>query len=322
MIKGRLRSVIAMWGRLVSTAILAGLFLPIYADAKPGYEVHPGRTELTLPIAKRGEYLISVSANHRQSVKLEISGPSSGIEYSAKGRVSSQRIEVDFGDLGRIEIGLHLDRVASDSFRRGRCKGRGPRYGVGRFRGAIRVSGEEGVPEISVDGGRFYLERHFRSICKRQYQAYRPGGKFKRALEEGILEVRGKSEGRTVHFGAGIFALSRNPTRSGGIARATVYERQEEVRITRWVSRVFGHGSLVMSPRGVLPETVEVELPKPFFGRALYIRSPPRAPSWTGDLGIDLLGVQGIPLAGSGFRPMLCRGKVNRCLGGEGAQRR
>lgn len=314
MIKDSLCSVLAMWWRVVSAAVLVGLLLPIHADAKPGYEEHPGRSVLILPVAKRGGYVISASANHRQSVQLEVSGPSSGIEYSATGSVSRRRIEADFGDLGKIDIGLNVVRVASDPFRKGRCKGRGSRYGQGTFRGTIRVSSQESVPEISVDRGRFYLERHFRSICRPEPQVYRRGGKFKRALEEGILEVRGKSQGRTVHFGAGIFALRRNPARSGGIVRATAYERREGVRITRWATRFFERDSFVMSRRGREPETIEVELPGPFAGYAFYSRSRGSRPSWTGDLSIDLPGADDIFLTGPRFSAILCRGRVDSCL--------
>jgi hypothetical protein len=43
-----------------------------------------------------------------------------------------------------------------------------------------------------------------------------------------------------------------------------------------------------MSKRDKIPETVEIELPKPFAGSTLYSRSPGSSPSWTGDLSIDL----------------------------------
>jgi len=62
-----------------------------------------------------------------------------------------------------------------------------------------------------------------------------------------------------------------------------------------------------MSRRDKEPETVEVEPPESFIGRALYSYSL-GSQSWTGDLSIDLPGAGGIPLTGPNFRVTLCRG--------------
>ena len=307
--------------RLIFAAVLVVLALPAGADAKPGYKVHPGSTELILPVEKGGGHVVSVSANDRQRVQFEVEGPSSTIEYSTKGRVSSRRIEADFGALGRIDVRLHLVRFGSDPPRTGRCKGRGPLYGAGTYRGTIEFSHQGGVPKVSTKLGRVHFERLFRQVCKRRRPKFKPGlyPKLKRKTEEGILTVRGKGEGRTVRLWATIFALRRSPAYSGGTCGATVYERREGVRITRRTGGFFYHNSFVMSRRGKKPETVEVVPPKPFAGRALYSRSPGFAPSWTGDLSVDLPGVEGIPLTGPGFSAVLCRGRVDSCLYGSGS---
>ena len=224
-------------------ASLIGVALPSDVDARSGYEVHPGGTELILPLGKKVEDVISVSASNRQRVEFAVESLSSAVEYSAKGSVSNRRIEADFGRLGRINVRLELGRLASDPARSGRCKGRGQLYGEGTYRGTIKFSDQSGVPEVSVHAGRFYFNRHFRQVCKRQhfsqYRLSRSAGKWTRKAEEGILEVSGKGEGRTVHLEAAIFALRRNPVRSGGVARATSYEKHEGVRVTRWVAQVF-----------------------------------------------------------------------------------
>ena len=189
MIEDSWRPFISLRRRLVSAAVLVGLLLPIHADAKPGYEVHPGRTVLILPVAKRDGYVISASTNDRQHVQLEISGPSSGIEYSVRGSVDRRLVEADFGDLGRIDIRLNVGRFESDPSRKGRCKGRGASYEEGTFRGAIRVSRQEGVPEISVDGGRFYLKRHFKVNAERA----KAKGRSRGATRSGRVRARPKA---------------------------------------------------------------------------------------------------------------------------------
>jgi hypothetical protein len=83
----------------------------------------------------------------------------------------------------------------------------------------------------------------------------------------------------------------------------------------------FDRGSFVMSKRGKKPETVEVELPEPFAGRALYSRSPGSPPNWTGDLTVNLPGADGIPLTDPGFSALFCRGssvaRVDHCFSGD-----
>lgn len=187
--------------------------------------------------------------------------------------------------------------------------------GEGAYGGTIEFSQEVDVPEVAVHRGRFYLERRFRQVCKRRRARPKPGPfeKLKRKEEEGVLTVRGKVERRTVRMDATVFAFRRSPGHSGGTLRATAYERRERVRITRWTGGFFFHNSLVMSKRGKEPETMEVELPKPFSGRALYSRSLDVSSSWTGDLRADLPGAADVLLTGPGISAVLCRGRVDSC---------
>jgi hypothetical protein len=300
----------------VCIPILVALALPASASATPGYRAHPGGLELVLPVAKKGGRVISVSANGRQRVQFTIEGPSSAIEYSTKGRVRSRRIAADFGALGRIDVSLHLTHYGPGVFPQGHCKGHDPTEGEGTFHGTIEFSHERDVPEVSMHRGRFYLERRFRQVCRRRRSRPRPGPypKLERKLEEAILTVHGKGEGRTVRLHATIFAFRWRPAYSGGTLQATAYERHEGVRITRSSNRFFYHNRFVMSRSGEEPETVKVELPNPFAGQALYSRSPGAPPSWSGDLSVDLPGADAVPLTGPGFSAVLCRGRVDSCL--------
>jgi hypothetical protein len=297
----------------VVAAILVMLALPAGAVAKAGYEVQPGGIQLILPVEKRTNYVISVSANERQRVQFSVKGPSSAIEYSTKGRVSSRRIEATFGTLGRIDVKLHLAPYPPDPPHKGRCKGRAPLYQGGTYGGTIEFAHQGGVHKVSDERGRVYFKRRFRQVCKRQRPQSKPGGK----IEAGFLEVGGKGEGHTVLLEALDFALRRNPARSGGSLAVEAYEGREGVRIARRISASINHDSFAMSRRGEIPETVEVVLPKPFAGRALYSLNPGSSPSWTGDLSVDLPGADRIPLTGPGFNAILCRSSVarlDRCL--------
>lgn len=270
--------------------------------------------ELILPVEKAGGHVIAVSADGGQRVRLTVDGPSTSLEYSTLGRVSSRRIRADFGTLGQVDVKVRFTRYGRGLPRMGRCAGRAPVEGEGTYRGKIELSRDGGdIPGVSVRGGRAYFERTFRQVCKRRHPEPKPGDERKRETEEGVLTVSGKGEGRTVRFEVLIFALRRNLARSGGIAHAAVYERRDEVRIARSAGTLFGHGSFVMSERGVSPETVEARPPGPFAGQALYSRSPNAPASWVGDLRVDLPGAEQIPLAGPGLSAFLCRGSVDSC---------
>lgn len=290
---------------------------PAGADGKPAYEVHPGGVELILAIQKAGSYTISVSADGQQRVRLTIERPSSAIEYSTRGRVDSQRIAANFGALGRIDVRLHLVRQPSDPPRKGRCKGGAPLYKNGIYRGIIELAHQPSVPKVSVSRGQAYLERRFRRVCKRRRSQSKPDRypSLTRKEEEGVLALHGKGEGRTVRLWATIFALTRRPAYSGGTFGVVANERREGVRITRTTGGYFFHNSFVMSRRDTNPETVEVEPPKPFAGRALYSHRPGSPPSWTGDLGVDLPGIDRMSLTGPSFGATLCRGRVDSCTG-------
>lgn len=304
---------------LVTTALIV-VWASAYADARTGYRVHPGGTKLILPIETEDGRVISVSADSRQRIQLHVERPSSTVEYSTKGFVSSRRIEADFAALGRIEVRLDLVRFGPGVFHQRHCVGVDPIEGEGTYRGTIAFSQNGGVPEVSVTRGRVFFERRFRQVCRRRKPAHRPGPfpKLKRKIEEGALTVRGNGEGRTIRFDATIFAFRRYPGHSAGTLRALVYERLEGVRIARWRSTGF-ENSITMSRRGASPETVEVELPPPFRGHALYSRSSGSPPEWTGNLSVDLPGADGVPLHGPDFSARLCRGKVDRCLYGRGS---
>jgi hypothetical protein len=305
---------------VVVVITLFAITLPTSVVAKPRYDVHPGSVEFILPVAKSTNYVISVSADGQQRVHFTVDRGTSKTDYTARGRVSSRGIEAKFGVFGRIDIKLHLVRYSSDRPRKRRCKGRAPLYQEGTYRGAIEFSRQGDVPQVSSKHGRVYFERRFRQVCERRRRQSKPSGedKAKDKIEVSLLAVHGKGEGRTVFVQAINFALRRNPIRSWGVLAVAVFERREGVRITKRVSTSLSHRSFDMSARGQTPETVDIELPEPFAGHAVYSRNSDSSSSWTGDFSIGLTGADRIPLTGPSFSAVLCRGfyiaMLNRCL--------
>jgi hypothetical protein len=251
---------------------------------------------------------MSVSAS-RQHVQFKLDGSVLEVEYATKGHVSSQRIEADFGAMGRINVRLHLVRYPPDPPHEGRCKGRAPLYEEGSYSGTIKFRGlGPDVPLVSATRGHVYVTHRFRQVCKRRHiRPPRSGKKEELKSEVGVLNVSGQVADRTVFLQALEFTPMGQPIRSQGYLSATVVERLEGVRITRRRGTPISHESFVLSRPGEVPETAEIKLPKPFADHAFYSRSPGTSPSWSGDLSVDLPVVGRIPLTGVGFTATLCR---------------
>lgn len=280
------------------------------ARATSGYVVHPGGLELVLPVAKRGNQILSVSTNTQQRVRLVVESPMSTTEYSTTGRVSDRRVAATFGSLGRLDVRLHFVRRASDPPHYGRCRGRGTLYQEGTYRGVLHFSQATGIPAVSRTHGPVYFERRFRQTCRGERQQSESGGATgtKHKLEVGFLKADSKNSDHTVLIEAFGFSLRRHLVRPVGQFTATIYETEHGVRISRQITVPVHNDSFIMSKLGNTPETFEVRPPAPFAGRALYSRSPGALSSWSGDLTVDISSTERIPLTGPGFIAVFCRG--------------
>lgn len=300
---------------------MAALVLPASAAAKPGYEVKEKSAKLDLFLGERNGYGYSVSAGDGQRVRLVVEKELfSSTAYSVKGRVSSSRIEADFGELGQIDIRVRLNPDSSEPGANGRrrCKGRDPLFTWGGYRGAIEFSGEGAVPAFSSKRGYVRFTRRFRQICKRPSQPKANEGQGKSSIEVGGLRAQAKGEGRTTLFEAFTIAPASSPAESLGFLFGASNERRDRVRIARAAFEIFSLG-IVMSKRSKDPQTVRVEPEEaPFAGHALYRRSPGSPAEWTGDLSAKLPGIGSVPFTGPNFTATFCRGfdfgNVESCL--------
>lgn len=301
---------------LILLAALATFVQPTDATAKAGYELRPGGIHVVLATKKSATYLISVSAHDRQHVQFTVDTSSSNIEYSTPGRVTSQHIYASFGDLGRVDVELHLVRTPTTRTHNGRCKGRAPLLEEGRYDGTLTLSGEQDVPYLSATQGRVYFERRFPQVCRHRTPRAerRPGadGEFV------LLTGSGTEEGRVVLFRALTFSSIRHPTRLSGRLTAEAYETHDRVSILRETSVSIDRASFAVSPLGSLPEIVSVQPPAPFTGHAIYSDRPNSPSTWSGDLSVELPGLGGVALSDAGLRVSFCRGssvsQLTHCL--------
>lgn len=298
------------WGALaILVCAMPALTLPAGAAAKPGYEVRPASAQLDLFLGERDGFAYSVSAGDGQQVQLLVERELfSAVVYSVKGRVSSSRIEADFGELGRIDVRVKLagSRSKRSRERNGRCRRRAPLFLRGSYRGAIEFTGEGAVPGISSKRGDLRFTRRFRGICKLRSpkESDLPRGL---RIDVGALRAHAESEGRTTAFEAFSAAPRDGAALSIGLLLALTTERRDRVRISRLGLEIFSLG-IVMSRRGKDPLTVRIKAEEaPFAGRALYSRSSGSGATWTGNLSARLPGAGRVPLTGPGFSVDFCR---------------
>lgn len=287
------------------------------AGATAGFVVSHSSTELVIPLQVRGDTIISVSANQHQRVRLRVNSPSSSVEYSTEGNVDNHHIEASFGSLGRVNIAMILFRHPPDPPHTGRCHGRAPVYEEGTYHGVIEFSHWADVPHVSTLDGHILLTHRYRQVCKRRSHARRESGHEKRPdIEAGVLTIHGQESNHTVFLQALIAGLRHNLSRSVGNFTVKVYERRDGVRILKEAITPINHLSFTMSEFGSVPETVNVELPEPFAGYALYSDSNVSS-NWTGNLSIHLPGIGNVSLTGPNFNAYLCRiplAKLSFCL--------
>jgi len=299
-------------GGLILLACVLALFAAPAAGAKAGHSVLPAGTELWIRLGEKGDYDVLVEANDRQRVLLAFSeGLFTSSEYSTDGHVSSKHVEADLGELGRIDVDVHLAPKHSWSYPPGRdCQGPATIYVPGRYRGTIEFAGEGDIPHVRSTHGEVIFIRRFKRICKRGDLRAAKGKKPKRKpqLDVGLLEVTGKGEGRRTVLEAINLALKQHPAKSFGLLFAGIYERVEDIRVERNTLAFVEHKSLRVSKRGKKPETVRLKPGELFAGHALFSHDRGSPPTWTGNLSIDLPGAKDIPLVGEDFGSIFCRG--------------
>jgi hypothetical protein len=316
---------------ILACALVALFALPAYAKAKAGYDVRPAGTEMFIDLGERGGFDVVLEANDRQRVLLTVEDTIFSVtEYSTEGRLSSQRIEADFGELGKIDIEIRLKPRQSYTFPPPRnCKGPATIEVPGTFSGSIKFSGEGDIPPFSVERGEAEFVRRFKRVCKQPQPRQNGKKKRKPKLDVGLLEVLGKAQGRTSFLGAVNFALREKPRVSFGLLVAGAFRRSEGVLIESSTLAFFDRESFKVSERGKSPARVSISnLLEPFAGRARYLHKPGLPPIWTGNLIVDLPGNR-IPLAKleSDLEVRFCRGASEaeaheRCIQGSGSHSR
>ncbi|HEV2857334.1 MAG TPA: hypothetical protein VGW80_02895 [Solirubrobacterales bacterium] len=289
---------------LCATVVL--LALPAGANAEPN-KVYPGRYLLEIDLPDSNGWEMSIAARDHERVYLVAQRGFASVTYSAPGRVSSERVEADFGSLGRIDLQLDLEARGTGVPRlHGRCSGRSPFELVGRFHGTVDFPGEPNVARASVQRGHATITRTFQHVCRPAKSAAR--GKDPLGLGISVLGARSHENGRTTSFEAA--GISIEDALLLGVVVGGVRERIGEVNVARSRSELVFEDEMHFSRRGAQPERVQVKPPKPFLGSASYLKAAGEPPRWAGDLRVRVPGGGLVALAGPNFDGTLCRPRL------------
>jgi hypothetical protein len=331
---GRLQPIRRATGcTIAAAAAIALLFLPPSAEARPGDEVRPRSLHLTMSAAGTRGYGITVDTLGHHRVTLTVTKNNQVASYETRGKVSRHQVKADFGRFGNVHLRFHgkrspfpapSDKRTRKQGKRRLCHGRRPQREVGRYHGTVEFDGQNGYTRLAVGKVHGEVRRTYRQVCRLVPVSKHKHGQGNRAAVASsaptdpfgfnltLLSARSRAEGVLTRF----TAITLEAPRGLPIARRDLFsvitasrqERVGRVRVYRSVIQMAAPGRVRVSRRGADPQTARLALTSPFNGRAHYREGSNGSPaSWTGTLGVRLLGTSLLPLTGPSFHAVLCR---------------
>jgi hypothetical protein len=317
------------WGRRVclgACAAMALLAMAPAASAKPGFYVSkPSRFELVHFKGSDGYAIDLFSLDAKRLVLLadhfsgfrgqSLAGESFGsqsVSYLVPLHGSRRNeIHASLGRLGSISLRFHASGPPKVRREPGdRCKGRDPTEQKGRFVGNFHFRGEQGFTSVRTSSANGQVLRGFKVVCKRPHEPRGGGGIAGKALSIGA-SVKGDPD--KASFGA--YQLeSPSPRQPEYVTySASVTEHRERMTITHAANAFAEPSTLTVSDPSASPTAATVAPPFPFSGTATLEHTLGAAPTWSGDLSVDLPGLGALPLTGPSFSASLCRKNLS-CL--------
>jgi hypothetical protein len=317
------------WGRRVclgACAAIALLAMPSTTLAKPGFEIQKPGLELEMSLRGSNGYGISIRNLGTKLISLTTSKGDVSADYVVRGRVTRDKIDANFGDLGQISLHFHgSPHPHSGPLPPSKCiRGRAPIYETGSFDGKIRFHGEHNFTSAALAHVRGTVLRSFRRVCEQP--AWQPSKSKppKHDPEESptqALLAASKEGGRDTYLfyvASEVPATTHVQALSAALAIAGVSERHGKVMIDRRAFMLGKAKSLSISPPGSVPLSAALSLPSPFSGTASYRETAGGQVDWTGSLAVSVPGAPQTPLTGSGFKAKLCSAKfveeITPCL--------
>jgi len=221
-----------------------------------------------------------------------------GALYEVRGKVSDERIEARFGNLGRISgryerIELFGRKQRPDS------SGCEDPFSFVRFEGTISFRGEDGYTSIEARRAGGLLIDPAAARCKRRARMSAAGGS---PLNTHFAAI--SKHGGVVTS----LALWRKRGQPWATLEVVRQERRGKMRIFRGAATVVGgENALITSGPGVRPPFAFVAAPKPFSGSAVFDPNAAHGAEWSGSLAAWLPGFGKVGLTGPDYALGFCR---------------
>ncbi|MGB7686283.1 MAG: hypothetical protein WBL45_10940 [Solirubrobacterales bacterium] len=301
----------ALVGALAAVLLLA---LPAAAAAEDTFLAQTAGKVVRLSVQGSHGYRISVTNEgaKRRVILTAQKGDARAI-YSVHGRATGDRIEGNFGKLGKISVRF---QPSSQKPERGRirkhCKGKPTTIQAGRFVGTIRFDGEEDFSSVATTSAKGTVVSKYKLICA---ETPRPPTARQSSKEKRVSFIYKDFVAAVADHDHSVFlqtvntSLSDDPTPDGfTLGEAAMTEHRGRITIGRAADFVTEVDPVEASPLGVEPITATITLPAPLEGTGSYVENPGSPPSWTGDLSVRLPGGGVIPLTGPEFTAIFCHG--------------
>lgn len=323
----------ATGGTVGVAAAISLLAVPATSAARPGDEVRPRSLHLTMTGAGTRGYAVTVDTLGHHRVTLTVSKGGQLASYTTRGKVSRHQVKVDFGRFGKVSLRFRGKRHpfpaqphkrSKPRAKRTVCRGRKPQREVGRFHGAIEFDGQQGYTRLAVGKLHGEVRRSYRQVCRQVPVRKHVHSKQDReavassasADPFGFNLTLLSARSREGHALTRFTSISLEPPRGipvppkdlFSVITASRQERIGRVRVFRSAMQFAAPKRISISRRGIEPASARLALDSPFSGRAHYKGPKQGSPaSWTGTLGVRLLGSGLLPLTGPRFHAVLCR---------------
>jgi hypothetical protein len=255
-------------------------------------------------------YRVTVSADaegQTDDVELDADGPDGDVQYRVPGKVTADRIQARFGDLGRVSVRFRPSGRLRDVRVPRKCMKERPAVvtsRLGSFVGTIRFHGELGFTQVSAHSAQGGTGDPLSNTPRKlQCEFHESAAERERELES--VRLNGSPANANISFGASrLFGDLPVPSES----HAPLPPEGDRYLFIVLASEKVGPMSILRSSAALGESTdfvfdpaltsATVTPPAPFVGSGDLLRQPDGRDNWTGSLAVPLPGLGTVSLTG------------------------
>jgi hypothetical protein len=309
-------------GRALPCALaVISLALPASAAARDTFVTQRPGSILQLSLHGSHGYRISVTNDGaKRRVILSAHTGGFGAAYAVRGRAMRNRIEGNFGKLGKVSVWFQpsSQKPARQPLDEG-CTGKPSTVQAGRFVGTVRFHGEEGFSSVVASSAPGSVTTEHKIVCtfsarKGPAVAQSSRNGFPDVFEREFVAVEADHNHSTL---LNVFQISHSGVageKGSAAGEVATTEHRGRIAIARDLRLREEINVIQASPLGIEPFTATIAAPGQLQGTGQLSESLGSPPSWSGDLSARLPGGGMVPLVGPGFTTAYCQGKDSSAL--------